>query len=620
MKRYERHADTIAQLIHSGALRPGDRVPSVREASRTRGISPSTVFEAYYLLEAQGLIHARPRSGYYVSARQPTAGQRPAEPLPSQPAHTSTGVAISDLVFEVLGLARDRDLVPLGSAFPGLELFPLDRLARCLASGMRKLDPWNIVQSLPPGDERLRQQIALRYGLHGSAVDVEEIIITNGAMEALNLCLEAVTQPGDVVVVESPTFYAALQALERLNLQALEIATHPRDGIDLAALAEAELPALKPYRPQQLVREFARSLRRELDLAGECRQAERIATNMAALPHIVIPRVHWTYTRERINVQDFIDGTPGGALAALTSEAGFDRTVLAQRGAQAVLQMIVKDGVFHADPHPGNVFYLPGNRIAFIDFGMVGRLSQRRRDELLQLLLGLVEHQPQAVADVLLDWTGDAQGLNLGQLETEIEAFVDQYHGVPLAQLSLGQMLADVTAILREHHLGLPSDLALLIKAFISLEGMGRNLDPDFHMASEALPLLKQVVRERYEPKVLAGRAWSTLRRALATVEQLPDDLGRLLRNARRGHLQVGIELAHLKRVGDQIDRSANRLAMALVIAALIIGSSIVMTVKGGPTLFGLPAFGFLGFFGAVVCGLWLVRAIWRSSHHRDDD
>ncbi len=389
----------------------------------------------------------------------------------------------------------------------------------------------------------------------------------------------------------------------------------------LAALAEAELPALKPYRPQQLVREFARSLRRELDLAGECRQAERIAANMAeALPHIVIPRVHWAYTHERINVQDFIDGTPGSALAALTPEAGFNRRLLAQRGAQAVIKMIVEDGLFHADPHPGNVFYLPGNRIAFIDFGMVGRLSQRRRDELLQLLLGLVEHQPQVVADVLLDWTGDAQGLNLGQLETEVEAFVDQYHGVPLAQLSLGQMLADVSAILREHRLGLPPDLALLIKAFISLEGMGRNLDPGFHMATETLPVLKQVVRHRYRPEALAGRAWTALRRVLATAEQLPDDIGRLLRNARRGHLQVGIELAHLKRVGDQIDRSANRLAMALVIAALIIGSSIVMTVKGGPTLFGLPAFGFLGFFGAVVCGLWLVRAIWRSSHHRDDD
>ncbi len=388
----------------------------------------------------------------------------------------------------------------------------------------------------------------------------------------------------------------------------------------LATLAEAELPALKPYHPQALVREFARSLRRELDLASECRQAERIAANLAELPYIVVARAHWAHTGERVNVQDFIDGVPGHNLQALTPAAGFDRALLARRGAQAMLKMILEDGLFHADPHPGNVLYLPGNRIAFIDFGMVGRLSERRRDDLLHLLLGLVQNQPLAVVEVLMGWTSDGPGVNAGQLETEIEAFVDQYHGVPLAQLSLGQMLADVSTILREHHLGLPSDLALLIKAFISLEGMGRNLDPGFHMATEALPFLRQLAKDRYQPQAVASRAWRTLRRMLSTAEQLPDDIARLLRNARRGKLQVGIELAHLKRVGDQIDRSANRLAMALVIAALIIGSSIVMTVKGGPTLFGLPAFGFLGFMGAVVCGLWLVRAIWRSSHRRDDD
>ena len=285
-----------------------------------------------------------------------------------------------------------------------------------------------------------------------------------------------------------------------------------------------------------------------------------------------------------------------------------------------MLKTIVEDGFFHADPHPGNVFYLPGNRIAFIDFGMVGRLSQRRRDELLHLLLGLVEPQPPTVAEVLLDWTSNAHTVSLAQLETEIEAFVDQYQNVPLAQLSLAQMLTDVTAILRTHRLGLPSDLALLIKAFITLEGMGRGLDPDFHMAAEAEPLLQQVARARYAPRAVGRRAWQALRRSLATLEHLPDDLTRLLRNARRGRLQVNVEVAHLKRVGDQIDRSANRLAMALVIAALIVGSSIVMTVQGGPTLFGLPAFGFLGFMAAVVCGLWLVRAIWRSSHRGDDE
>jgi len=406
-----------------------------------------------------------------------------------------------------------------------------------------------------------------------------------------------IRRPGIVEVIE-----ADLRLLERL-----------------AALAEAELPALQPYRPQQLVREFARSLKRELDLAAECRHAERIAANLSGLPEIVIPRVDWAHTGQRLNVQDWIDGIPGNELQRLTPEAGFDRRLLAQRGARAVLKMIVEDGLFHADPHPGNVFYLPGNRIAFIDFGMVGRLSQRRREELLALLLGLVEREPAAVADVLIDWTDHHEAIDTARLETAIESFVDQYHGVPLADLHLGQMLADVTSILREHRLGLPPDLALLIKAFVSLEGMGRGLDPAFHMAAEALPLLKRVLRARYQPRALARRGWAALRQAFGTLEQLPGDLAKLLRNARRGRVQVAIELAHLKRVGDQLDRAANRLALALVIAALIVGSSIVMKVQGGPTLFGLPAFGFLGFAGAVAGGLWLVRAIWRSSHPRDD-
>lgn len=387
----------------------------------------------------------------------------------------------------------------------------------------------------------------------------------------------------------------------------------------LAALAEAKMEWLKPYRPQLLVREFAKSLRRELDLGAECRNAERIAVNMKGLPAIVIPKVYWQYTCARVNVQDYVSGVPGSQLELLTPEAGFDRCLLARHGAHAVLKMIVQDGLFHADPHPGNVFYLPGNRLAFIDFGMVGRLSKRRREELLQLLLGLVERQAQAVADVLLDWAGDEHGVNLSQLEAEIEAFVDQYHGTPLAELNLGQMLSDITSILRDNHLSLPSDLALLIKAFISLEGMGRGLDPGFSVVTQASPMLRQMVRAAYMPKALALRGWNVLRRTLSFAEQLPHDLSTLLRNARRGRLHVGIELAHLRRVGNQIDKAANRLSMALVIAALVVGSSIVMNVQGGPTVFGLPLFGFLGFVGAVLGGIWLLRSIQRSGRSGGD-
>jgi ubiquinone biosynthesis protein len=383
----------------------------------------------------------------------------------------------------------------------------------------------------------------------------------------------------------------------------------------LAGMAEREWPDLKPYRPVELVRQFGHSLRRELDLANECRQAERIAGNFTQQTDIVIPKVYWEWTHERVNVQQFIGGIPGHALDRVDSE-GLDRKLLAQRGAHAVLKMIVEDGLFHADPHPGNVFYLADNRIAFIDFGMVGRLSPQRRGELLKLMLGLVQRDAPAVGDVLIEWADGNSQVEEGALGADIDAFVDTYHGVPLAQLSLASMLADVTGILRKHHLVLPSDLALLIKAFVSVEGMGRNLDPGFHMAAEALPLLRKALRARYAPKALAQRSWRSVNRMVDLLTSVPDDLARLLRNVRHSGVQVHIDIQNLQRVGDQLDRAASRMTVGLVVAALIIGSSIVMTVGGGPKLFGLPAFGLLGFVGALIGAMWLLRSISRSGRH----
>ncbi|MYZ50909.1 ABC1 kinase family protein [Malikia spinosa] len=401
----------------------------------------------------------------------------------------------------------------------------------------------------------------------------------------------------------------------------------------LAKLAEGESPELRAFRPQEVVRQFAQSLRRELDFAGECRNAEHIAENFsgytdkdeltgdttaeaapepsAVLPIIVIPHVYWQWTGERVCVQEFIAGISGRKLADV-DQAGLDRKVLARRGARAVLKMIIEDGFFHADPHPGNVFYLPGNRIAFIDFGMIGRLTEVRRDQLMRLLLGLVKHEPQRVADVMIEWTGDVV-LDEDGLQLEIQTFVQQYHGMALKQLKLGEMLSDLVAILRQHHLTLPTDLSLLIKAFISLEGMGRELDPDFDMAGEAMPLLEQALRARYTPAAIFKRGWRAASEALSLVAGLPQDISRLLRAARRGRLEIHIDILHLKRVGNQLDSAANRLVVGIVIAALIIGSSIVMTVPGGPTLLGLPFFGLLGFAGAVIGSLWLLLSIWRS-------
>lgn len=362
----------------------------------------------------------------------------------------------------------------------------------------------------------------------------------------------------------------------------------------LAELAEGESPELRSFRPQEVVRQFSQSLRRELDFSVESRNAERIAQNFASytehadvkdvpapLSLIVIPRVYWQWTGERICVQEYIKGIPGRKLHDVDS-AGLNRKILAQRGARAVLKMIVEDGFFHADPHPGNVFYLPENRIAFIDFGMVGRLTEERREQLIRLLLGLVQHDPKRVLDVMLDWTGDGVQDEVG-LTLEIQIFLDQYHGLALKQLKLGAMLSDLVAILRQHRLMLPSDMALLVKAFISLEGMGRELDPDFDIASEAMPMLEHSLRARYTPAALFKRGGRAIGEAFTLIAGLPHDLSRLLRAARRGKLEIHIEVAHLKHVGNQLDGAVNRLVIGIVVAALIVGSSIVMTVSGGP-------------------------------------
>lgn len=228
-------ADRTEALIREGVLRTGDRLPSVRQACRTHGVSPVTVTQAYHLLESRGLVEARPKSGYFV---KPRFGARLPEPAMTQPGGGATALEVSDFIFQILDSVRDPSVVPLGSSFPSPYLFPLDRLGRFLATAARKLDPLATATDLPPGNDELRRQIALRYLAQGAQVSPHEIVVTSGAMEALSLCLQAVTRPGDLIAVESPTFYAALQASERLGLRVIEIPSHPRDGISVPALAE----------------------------------------------------------------------------------------------------------------------------------------------------------------------------------------------------------------------------------------------------------------------------------------------------------------------------------------------------------------------------------------------
>lgn len=226
----------MAELIRQDTLRPGDRMPSVRLVCREQDVSPATVMRAYEVLEADGLIESRPRSGYYVSTRwrQPVR-----EPLISRPSARTTHVDVDTLVFGILESMRQREVVPLGSAFPDPALFPWAKLARHLGSSARHMDPRSTVESLPPGSDELRRQIARRYLNYGVKVAADEIVITAGALEGLNLALQILTRPGDTIAIEAPSFYGCLQAIQAAGLKAVEIPTHPREGVNLAALSNA---------------------------------------------------------------------------------------------------------------------------------------------------------------------------------------------------------------------------------------------------------------------------------------------------------------------------------------------------------------------------------------------
>jgi len=376
----------------------------------------------------------------------------------------------------------------------------------------------------------------------------------------------------------------------------------------LADIAEQEIKALQRYRPKEIAHQFTLSMRRELDLAAECRNAERMMANFKGDTQIVFPKVYWQWTSERINVQEFIDGIAGNDIEAL-EQSGLDRKLLAKRGVEAVLKMILQDGFFHADPHPGNCFYLADNRLAFIDFGMVGRLSEERRDQVLNLLRGLIDKDSSRVVKVLLLWSTNAHPDNKEGFTFDIDEFIDQYHDIPLKELNIADLLNRLTTLLRDHQLNLPPDLTLLLKAFITLDGFGRQLDPDFNLVQEATPQLKRIFLERYSPSELFRRGKGNLFSLAELLSDLPRDLHQLIESLRHGSIGVKIDLNKPVWLSKELDRSINRLSVSLVTSALIVGSSIVTTVQGGAS----SLFGLMGFVGAFAGGVWLLFSIWRS-------
>jgi DNA-binding transcriptional MocR family regulator len=232
---YKQLALRISELVEHGTLRAGERVPSVRKCSEQQNVSIATVMQAYRLLENRGVIEARPQSGYYVRAQRWVS---PAEPAMSKPAPGAVKVRVSDLVLQIVKAGRDPKLIRLGATLPSSELFPMKELGRTMAAVGRRSPLAAHSYDAPPGNHALRVQVARRAMEAGCTLSPDDIITTVGATEALNLCLRAVAKPGDVIAIESPTFFGILQIIQSLGMRVCEVPTYPREGICLDELED----------------------------------------------------------------------------------------------------------------------------------------------------------------------------------------------------------------------------------------------------------------------------------------------------------------------------------------------------------------------------------------------
>ncbi len=378
-----------------------------------------------------------------------------------------------------------------------------------------------------------------------------------------------------------------------------------------ARLLDRHLPAARAVDPVGLVEEFARTIRAEQDLAREGRNINRFARQFGHDPTVRVPRVYGEQTTVSVLTLEYLEGVRLADLG-IAGLGPFARKRVARRGANAVLAQILVHGFFHADPHPGNVLVLPDQVVAFVDFGIVGHVDEPLRRQLTQVIRAVWRRDAAALATLATEITRPLDEVNVAALTDDLAWLLDAYADVPLRELPMIEVLADVVRTAARHHLRIPSNLMLLIKAVTTIEAVGRSLDPDFRIVRHAAPLAERVLRAESSPAAMAARAAHSLEELASAVHAVPLHLDAIGRRAREGRLQVQFVHQNLEHLVAEMDRSSNRIAFALIIAAIVIGSSIVMEV-GGATVYGVSILGLVGFFTAGILGVGLAIAIVRS-------
>ena len=406
--------------------------------------------------------------------------------------------------------------------------------------------------------------------------------------------------------------------VQRPNIQQtievdLEIMLH------LASLVERHVPEMEVFHPTKIVNEFAGSIEDELDYTVEASHIERFARQFLDDETIYVPKVYRDLSTKRVLVMEFIDGIKASDFVHLKKD-GYDLKELANRGADSTLKQICVYGFYHADPHPGNIFILPNNVICFIDFGMMGRISQQEREDFTDFVELLIHKDENKVVDALLKLTNSTVDPNRSELQRDLMEFIDRYAYLPLKELEIGKMLQSIVEILTKQEMSLKPDLFLMVKALSIAEGLGRSLDPEFEMVNHVEPFIRKIKFTRYTPQRIAHDLVDSGTELLRLFKDIPGELREVLKNAKEGKLKIGLEYHGLDSALYRLDLISGRISSAIVLASLVIGSSIIVLSKTPPKWHEMPVIGLAGFLIAAVLGFWLLTSILRSGRGKKNE
>ena len=361
--------------------------------------------------------------------------------------------------------------------------------------------------------------------------------------------------------------------VEQVNLD-LEIMA------ELAKRAEQASAVAADYRVSDFVDEFSQTLRAELDYLQEAHNAEQFAENFASDSRVHIPKVFEEATTSRVLTLERISGIKINDVRAL-EEAGHDPRVLAGQAAGVLLKMVFEDGFFHADPHPGNFFIEADGRLGIIDFGMVGRIPDTLKVRLVKMLLAVVEQDAPRLTEALVQMCGISSTRNAPGLEADIARMLHRYAGRPVAEIPVVPIITQVVALLRQHHLRLPRETALLLKMLIMADGLGKQLDPGFEIMAEVEPFARRVMLESFTPAAIAERLKQLGTDALRLGADAPALVRRAAELLERGGIDVHLRTSELDSIAARLERSGNRIVAGLLAAALI--NAIGELVAGQP-------------------------------------